>query len=149
MSSTLSDEDQLRRLITEMQMLQNTSEVLQQRFNLLESAMTELQVSGNTLQELKKENEGASLLVPLGSGSFIRTKLGDIRTIIVGIGADVSVEMELDKALDDYGTRMSEMEKASLSVQEQLSQILAQSESHQNNINRLSAKLQQEGKLGV
>lgn len=149
MSAPRSKEDQLRRLLAELQLLQNTSGVLESRLNMLEAAMAELRIAGTTLEELKKEEEGASLLLPVGGGSLIRARLGDISSVIVGIGADVSVEMELDKALEDIGARLSEMEKASLSVQQQLSQVVAQIRSHQETVNRLSAELRGEGASGV
>ncbi|MFB0543259.1 MAG: prefoldin subunit alpha [Candidatus Bathyarchaeia archaeon] len=145
MSTPRSKEDQLRRLLVELQLLQNTGGILESRLNMLEAAMAELRVAGTTLEELKKEEEGASLLLPVGGGSFIRAKLGDISNVIVEIGADVSVEMELDKALEDTRARLSEMEKASLSVQQQLSQVVAQIRSHQEAANRLSAELRGEG----
>ena len=149
MSTPKNREEQLRRLLVELQILQNTAEVLQSRVNILEAGITELRVAGTTLEEMKKEEEGASILLPIGGESFIRAKLGNISTVIMGIGADVSVEMELDKALEDIGARLSESEKASLSAQEQLSQILAQMQSHQDNANRLSAELRGEGASGV
>jgi len=149
MSTPKNREEQLRRLLVELQILQNTAEVLQSRVNILEAGITELRVAGTTLEEMKKEEEGASILLPIGGESFIRAKLGNISTVIMGIGTDVSVEMELDKALEDIGARLSESEKASLSAQEQLSQIVAQMQSHQENVNRLSAELRGEGASGV
>ena len=149
MSTPKNREEQLRRLLVELQILQNTAEVLQSRVNILEAGITEFRVAGTTLEELKKEGEGASILLPIGGESFIRAKLGNISTVIMGIGTDVSVEMELDKALEDIGARLSESEKASLSAQEQLSQIVAQMQSHQENVNRLSAELRGEGASGV
>jgi prefoldin alpha subunit len=148
-SAPKSGEEQLRRLLLELQILQNTADVLQSRVNLLEAGIMELRVAATTLEELKKEEEGASILLPIGGDSFIRAKLGNIGTVIVGIGADVSVEMALDKALEDIGARLSESEKASLSAQEQLSQIVAQMRSHQENVNMLSAELRGEGASGV
>ena len=130
-------------------MLQNTGGILESRLNMLEAAMAELRVAGTTLEELKKEKEGASLLLPVGGGSFINARLGDVSKVIIGIGADTSVEMELDKALEEIGSRISEIEKTSLSVQQQLSQIVAQIRSHQETANRLSAELSGEGNSGV
>jgi prefoldin subunit 5 len=60
------------------------------------------------------------------------------------VGADVSIEMELHKALDDINKRLEEVEKTLASVEEQLGQVLAQMQSHQEAGNRLSAELQGE-----
>jgi len=149
MSTPSSREEQLRRLLIELQILQNTAEILQSRLNILEATIMELRVAGSTLEGLKKENEGAPLLLPIGGGSFIKANLGNVSTVIVGIGAEASIEMELDRALEDIGARLSEGEKTSLSVQEQLAQILTQIRSHQDNVNRLGAELRGEGASGV
>ena len=145
MSSSEKNEDTLRRLLVELQLLQNTSGILESRLNLLEATMSETRVAGITLEELKKEGEGLPLLLPIGGGSFIKANLGNISRVIMGIGADTSVEMKLEKALEEIGSRLSEMEKAQLSVQEQLSQVLAQIRSHQETVNRLGAELRKDG----
>jgi len=140
MSVSKERDEQVRRMVVELQLLQNTGELLQTRLNVVESALAELRISSATLEELKKENTGSPLLVPLGGGTFVRASLGEVNTVIVGIGAEVSVEMELDKAVEDFGLRMSELEKVSLSLQQQLSQIAAQISSYQETLSRLSAQ---------
>lgn len=140
MSVSKERDEQVRRMVVELQLLQNTGELLQTRLNVVESALAELRISSATLEELKKENTGSHLLVPLGGGTFVRASLGEVNTVIVGIGAEVSVEMELDKAVEDFGLRMSELEKVSMSLQQQLSQIAAQISSYQETLSRLSAQ---------
>lgn len=140
MSVSKERDEQVRRMVVELQLLQNTGELLQTRLNVVESALAELRISSATLEELKKENTGSPLLVPLGGGTFVRASLGEVNTVIVGIGAEVSVEMELDKAVEDFGLRMSELEKVSMSLQQQLSQIAAQISSYQETLSRLSAQ---------
>ncbi|RLI09973.1 prefoldin subunit alpha [Candidatus Bathyarchaeota archaeon] len=142
--STPSKEDQLRRLVTELRLMQGSAEVLQQRLELLRSAMADLQVAESSLKALKDLEAGAPILVPMGGGTFVNANLGDLSKVIVGIGADVSVEMDLDGALEDVSARLAEVERAGQSVQQQLEQILGQMQAHQDGINRLSAELRGE-----
>jgi prefoldin alpha subunit len=81
-------------------------------------------------------------LVPTGGGTFVNAHLGDLSSILVNVGADVSIEMDLEEAEKDISGRLEEVEKASLSVQDQLQQILGQMEIHKQTLNRLSASLQ-------
>lgn len=135
-------EKQLRRFVTEMRMMEGSVDVLNQRLQLLTASISELRLAQGSLRDLKGIESGNPLLVPVGGGVFMDAQLGDISKVVVGIGADVSVEMYYDKAVEEIGERLQEMEQAQGAVQQQLSQILAQLESHQGMAERLSMELQ-------
>jgi len=139
-----SKEDQLRRILYELQLMEGTAQVLQQRLQILTSAQAELSLSQQSINDMKELKPDTPLLVPVGGGAFIHAKTGSLDKVIVGVGANVSIEMELPKALDDVNKRLEEVEKTLASVEEQLGQVLAQMQSHQEAGNRLSAKLQGE-----
>jgi prefoldin alpha subunit len=135
-------EKQLRRLVSEIRMMENTVQVLEQRLQLLDANIAELRLAQGSLEDLKDVEPDSNLLVPVGGGVFMNARLGELGKVIVGIGADVSVEMEYDKALEDVGGRLQEMEKAQGSVQEQMGQVLGQLETHNRMAERLSAEIQ-------
>jgi prefoldin alpha subunit len=135
-------EKQLRRLVTEMRMMEGSVDVLNQRLQLLSSSISELRLAQGSLRDLKGIESGNPLLVPVGGGVFMDAQLGDISKVVVGVGANVSVEMEYEKAIEDIGERLQEMEQAQGAVQQQLGQILAQLESHQGMAERLSMEIQ-------
>ena len=135
-------EKQLRRLVTEIRMMEGTVQVLEQRLQLLNASVAELRLAQGSLGELKSVELNKPLLVPVGGGVFMNAQLGDMSKVIVGIGADVSVDMSYDKAVEDIGGRLQETEKAQASVQGQLCQIYAQLETHQGMAERLSAEIQ-------
>jgi len=137
-------EEQLRRLIYELQLMQGSAEVLQQRLEQLRTAMADLRVAESSLKGLKELEAGTPILVPMGGGSFVNAGLGDLSKVIVGVGADVSIEMDLDGAIEDVASRIAEVEGAGQSVQQQLGQILGQIQIHQDAISRLSAELRGE-----
>jgi prefoldin alpha subunit len=123
-------------------MMQGSAETLQQRLGVLQSAAADLGVAKKSIESLKEVEEGDPILVPTGGGTFVNAQLGDLSNILVNVGADVSIEMGLDEADQDLSSRLEEVEKASLSVQEQLQQILGQMEIHRDALNRLSTSLQ-------
>jgi prefoldin alpha subunit len=137
-----SQQEQFRKLASELQMMQGSAETLQQRLGVLQSAAGDLGVAKKSIGTLTEVKEGDPILVPTGGGTFVKAHLGDLSTILVNVGADVSIEMVLDEAKQDISSRLEEVEKASLSVQEQLQQILGQMEIHRDVLNRLSASLQ-------
>jgi prefoldin alpha subunit len=144
MAQILQDkENRLRQLITEMNMMEGTVNTLQQRLQIVMSSISELRLAKQSLEDLKDVEPGSNLLVPVGGSAFINANLGEINKVIVGIGANVSLEMGLDEALEDINERLEEMDKAQSSVEQQLNQIIAQLESHQNMAERLSTEIQQ------
>jgi prefoldin alpha subunit len=135
-------EKQLRRLVTEIRLMEGSVEVLDQRLQLITASISELRLAQGSLRDLKGIESGNPLLVPVGGGVFMEAQLGDISKVVVGVGADVSVEMDYDNAVEDIGDRLQELEQAQGSVQQQLGQILAQLESHQGMAERLSTEIQ-------
>ena len=142
--TAIEKEDQLRRLVYEIQLMRGSAEVLQQRLELLQSAVADLRMAESSLKGLKELDAGTPILVPMGGGSFVNARLGELSKVIVGIGADVSIEMDFDGAIDDVSSRLTEAEGAGQSVQQQLEQILGQIQVHQDVISRLGAELRGE-----
>ena len=143
MSSGLQQkENQLRQLLTEMRMMEGSSNTLQQRLQQVLGAVSELRLAQKSLGDLKKVESGTNLLVPVGGGAFINAEMGGIDNVVVGIGAGVSIEMQYEDAVKDVNDRLAEMDKAQASIEEQLGQILAQLETHQGMAERLSAEIQ-------
>jgi prefoldin alpha subunit len=141
-----SKEDQFRRVVYELQLMDGSVQVLQQRMQILSAALADLRLAQQSLNDLKNVDAETPILIPVGGGTFVNAELGEIKKVIVGVGADVSVEMELDKAIADISSRLEEVEKAQAAVDQQLTQIVAQMQSHQEVANRLSAELQGEAK---
>lgn len=139
--STPSQEDQFRRLAYELQLMQGTAETLQQRLAVLQNAIADLTVARESITGLKEVEEGAPILVPTGGGTFVNANLGNLSNILVNIGADVSIEMDLDQAQEDIAGRLDEIQKAGQSVQQQLEEILTQMQIRRDALNRLSAGL--------
>ena len=135
-------EKQLRRFVTEMRMMEGSVDVLNQRLQLFTASISELRLAQGSLRDLKGIESGNPLLVPVGGGVFMDAQLGDISKVVVGIGADVSMEMDCENAVEGIGERLQEMEQAQGAVQQQLGQILAQLESHQGMAERLSMEIQ-------
>ncbi len=135
-------ERRLRQLLTEIQLMEGSVNALQQRLQLINAAVSELNMAQDSLKDLKDIEKGSPLLVPIGGGVFMNTELGDIKKVIVDIGADVSLEMRYESAVKDISERLTEMEDAQTSVREQLTQIIAQMQSHQQIAERLSRELQ-------
>jgi len=136
-----SEEETLRRLAVELQILEGTAEALQSRINLVNAALTELRVAGATLEGLEKEREGASLFVPIGGGSYVKAKLESAEKVIVGLGAGVATERTMQEAKGNVEKRTAELEKTRETLRQQLTQVLERIQDGRSKFQDLTAKL--------
>lgn len=138
-----SDQEVFRGLAVELQILEGTAEELQARLNLVTATLRDLNMSRMAIEGVEKENSDASLYVPVGGGSFIKTKLESNDKVIIGIGAGVSIERSLIEAKQIIQNRISEIEKNRESIQQQLIQIANRIQEDRDRLQELSAKLNQ------
>ncbi|MGO8805195.1 MAG: prefoldin subunit alpha [Candidatus Bathyarchaeia archaeon] len=123
MSQPNKSEEELRRLSVEMRYLEQTAETLQQRISMVNAAISDLTYANMTLDGIEKEKENTELLVPIGGSAYVKAKLADTNTVIVGMGAGVSVEKPLAEAKATLKERLDELEKTMNAAQQQFSQV--------------------------
>jgi len=138
-----SEEETLRRLSVELRILEGTAEALQSRINLVAAALTELRVADATLEGLEKEEEGASLFVPVGGGSYVKVKLESAEKVIVGMGAGVAAERTIKEAKENVGSRVADLEKTRETLIQQLNQVLEKIEDGRSKFQDLTTKIRE------
>lgn len=137
-SETMQSNETLGKLVYELQLVKGFVEIIQQRLGLIRAAISELQQATSTLEGIEKEELDGSILVPIGGGSHIRANLGDVKKLIVGIGADVAVEKTILEAKEGFQTRILELEKAGMSFQKQIDDASTKINGLQREIRRIS-----------
>jgi prefoldin alpha subunit len=141
-----SDEETFRRLVVELRILEGTADTIQSRAAMVNSALTELVVASMTLEGLEKEKMDAPLFIPIGGGSYIEANLGSEDKVIVGIGAGVAIERTIKEAKDNVSSRIAELEKTRISLEQQLSQVIEKIQDNRAQLQELSAKLSEREK---
>ena len=132
------NEEALRKLLTELRLLEATVEALHNRINLVNAAIAELSFASATIIGLEKEEKGKPLLVPIGGGSFVKAEVSTTETMVVGMGAGVSVEKPRDEAKEIIEKRISELEKSRSTIEQQLNQVLERMRSNKQQLNDVS-----------
>jgi len=123
MSSTqVKEEDVVRQLAAEIRVLEGSIGLLQSRLDIVRAAINEVTLAHNTLEGVKKIQNGESTLVPVGAGSYIRMRLDDSKKLVMGIGAGVAVEKDVESSVTELKGRIEELDKARTSLQQQLEQ---------------------------
>jgi prefoldin alpha subunit len=138
------DEEELRRLTVELRFYEQTAEALQSRLNMISAVITDLTVAGVTLNTLETEKKDSELLVPVGGNSYIKARLDDPNSLIVGMGAGVSVEKTFAESKEILKMRQQELEKSRTSMQQQFVQVVDKTTELRNTIESLVEKMRGE-----
>jgi prefoldin alpha subunit len=117
--------------------------------SMTNAALSEMKISNMTLEGLEKEKKGAELFVPVGGGSYVKAKLANTDSIVVGVGADVAVEKSLKDAKADLETRIAEVEKTREVLEKQFGQVLERMQNNRTQMEQISAKLREGEQTGV
>jgi prefoldin alpha subunit len=117
--------------------------------SMTNAALSEMKISSMTLEGLEKEKKGAELFVPVGGGSYVKAKLANTDSIVVGVGADVAVEKSLKDAKADLETRIAEVEKTREVLEKQFGQVLERMQNNRTQMEQISAKLREGEQTGV
>ncbi|MBS7653774.1 MAG: prefoldin subunit alpha [Candidatus Bathyarchaeia archaeon] len=139
-----STEDDVRRLIVELRILENTAEYLQSRVNLINAAIRELNLASMSLEGIEKKDSD-SIFVPIGGGSYVKAKLEDTDKVVYGIGAGIAVEKSIKEAKEDIANRIAELNKTKAALEQQLNQVLIRMQEGQDKLQELTATLRGQG----
>ena len=138
-----ADEEQLRRLIVELRILEGTIESLRSRINLVNATLNDLNLANTTLGGIEKEKTNASTFVPIGGGSYVKAKLESTDKIIYGVGAGVAIEKTIEEVKESISNRISQLSRTRRSLEQQLSQVISKMGEDQERFRELTAKMEQ------
>jgi len=138
MSGALTQQ-QLEELSEKHQVYKHQAESISQQINVVGITIKDVETALITITTLKDETAGIETLVPIGFGSFVKANLVNTDTIVVGIGAGVSVEKNIDDAKSFLEKRKDELTK----YQEQLNNTFAKLAQELQTIEKLAYKHQQ------
>ena len=133
-------DDQMRQVLVEIRFLENSARVLQSRLDYVAAALSETLTAISTLEGTRGKPVDTETLLPIGSGSFVKAKIADAQNIVIGVGAGVCIEKPLEDSMKDLRLRSSELEKARVSVTQQLSQVLNQVEDYRAHLSDMARK---------
>jgi prefoldin alpha subunit len=132
-------------MLSEFYNLRSYAEAIRQQIEVTQGVITEFTLSKATLEEIKNREGKGETLIHIGAGNYIRTQLQDVKTVVVGIGAGVSIEKGLGEAIVEIDQRMKKAQEQLLSLQNQYFQITTRLEQLQGKIDGLYSQEQQSG----
>ncbi len=104
-------QQQVQELAVRYQQYQYQAEAMAQQMNMVNVTVQEVETALTTITVLKEEPAGRETLVPIGFGSFVSATLTSPDKVVIGIGAGVSVEKNVDDAKVLLEKRKDELTK--------------------------------------
>jgi len=117
-------EEQAQQMLQQMQMLENMYAELSQKENSIKNIIRDADSAIKSIQEIKTNPDSESL-VPVGMGTFIKTKNIPNEKIVVNVGAGVAIEKDPDSTLSYLESKIKELEVAFQETNSQRQQIAA------------------------
>jgi prefoldin alpha subunit len=146
MSATrVSEDDIIRQLVTEIRILEGTVTALQSRLDIVRAALNETTLAHDTLDGLKNLQNGDSVLVPVGAGSYVQMTIADSKKLIMGIGADTAMEKSVGDSVEELKSRLQELDRTRTAIQQQLDQTLGRYQQDRDALEDLLRKRETKG----
>jgi len=133
----MSDE-QAQQLLYQMQTLEGYFSELSQRETSIASIIREATSAIRSLKTIDNKAD-AETLVPLGLGTFVKTKTIPNEKLILNIGAGIAIEKDKDSAINFLELRLKEMQIALQETSNQKQQVAANLEQGKQQMEQLMA----------
>ena len=131
-------EEQAQQLLYQMQMLEGHLSDLTQREGTIMSIIREASSAIQSLKTIDTKTDNETL-VPVGLGTFIKTKTVPNEKLILNIGAGVAIEKDKDSAINFLELRLKEMQVALQETSNQKQQISASLEQGKQQMEQMLA----------
>jgi len=129
-------EEKAQQLMQQMQMLETYFADLSQREGTLYSVLREAISAIESIKSLNQKPDSEAL-VPIGMGTFVKTKISSGNKIVLNIGAGISLEKDSISAINYLEARIKEIEVAIKDTSAKKQDAAAQLEQGKNQINQM------------
>jgi len=106
------EDDELRQALAILETYNAQLEALNRQVRLLQVSLDDTMRARESFKALADAKEGDEILIPVGASSFIRAKVTDKKTAIVGIGNRISAEKDLTEAAEFMDAGVAEITAA-------------------------------------
>ena len=131
-------EDKTQQLLYQMQMLEGYFSELIQKEEAIISIFREASSAVVSLKAIDNKTDSETL-VPMGLGTYVKTKLIPNQKLILNVGAGVAIEKDQNYAINFLESRLKEMQVALQEIGGQKQQVSASLEQGKQQMNQLLA----------
>ncbi|SVC26977.1 uncharacterized protein METZ01_LOCUS279831 [marine metagenome] len=131
-------EEQTQQLLYQMQMLEGYFSELIQKEQAIISVIREASSAVVSLKAIDNKTDSETL-VPMGLGTFVKTKLIPNQKLILNVGAGIAIEKDQNYAINFLESRLKEFQVALQDIDGQKQQVSASLEQGKQQMNQLLA----------
>ena len=131
-------EEKTQQLLYQMQMLEGYFSELIQKEQAIISVIREASSAVVSLKAIDNKTDSETL-VPMGLGTFVKTKLIPNQKLILNVGAGVAIEKDQNYAINFLESRLKEFQVALQDIAGQKQQVSASLEQGKQQMNQLLA----------
>ena len=131
-------EEQTQQLLYQMQMLEGYFSELMQKEQAIISVIREASSAVVSLKAIDNKTDSETL-VPMGLGTFVKTKLIPNQKLILNVGAGIAIEKDQNYAINFLESRLKEFQVALQDISGQKQQVSASLEQGKQQMNQLLA----------
>ena len=129
-------EEQTQQLLYQMQMLEGYFSELIQKEQAIISVIREASSAVVSLKAIDNKTDSETL-VPMGLGTFVKTKLIPNQKLILNVGAGIAIEKDQNYAINFLESRLKEFQVALQDIDGQKQQVSASLEQGKQQMNQL------------
>ncbi len=133
-------EDQAQQLMHQMQVLESYFADFAQRENTLLNVLKDTTLAIESIKGIGEKTE-SDTLVPLGMGTFVKTKISSNDKIVLNVGAGVAIEKDKEAAINVLESRIKEIEVALNETAAQKQEVAAKLEQGKAEMNRIAESI--------
>lgn len=115
-------EEEVQKSLADLELYRAQLEGLGRQDELLRASLEEHMRARLTMMNYKEGKE-KEILVPIGANSFLFAKIVDPSKAIVGIGANLTIEEPIDRAIEKLDKRIEMIENTDRKIMERIAEI--------------------------
>ena len=105
----MASEQEVRVLVAQLQRLEAEARAYEQQIDVVNFTMQEIENAVSAIEALSKPEVGKETLIPIGASSFVYGTIPQTSRIIIGLGSNVSAEVEVANAVKHLNERKNEL----------------------------------------
>ncbi|MEF8873456.1 MAG: prefoldin subunit alpha [Candidatus Thermoplasmatota archaeon] len=135
---------ELQQKVSTLEAMKNQVEALQQQKELLDETIKRHDEAKKTMKNYKEEDEGTEVLVPIGADSYIHTEVSNNEQVLIGLGAELSAERDIEDALETIERKKENIKDDKEELQEEIDELSENAEELENEVRQEYQELQKQ-----
>ncbi|MDY6985839.1 MAG: prefoldin subunit alpha [Candidatus Thermoplasmatota archaeon] len=102
--------EELEQIIEMINQYREQNNQIYAQLNLVSESIDEHRIARETIKRYKDTEQGSEALIPIGGNVYIKANVSADKKVILGIGANYTMEKSIDECIDSLNSRISALE---------------------------------------